>query len=45
VFWLAARANKKPTAIASRGFLSKFYLGATSSPGVADYYYDHSNYL
>jgi hypothetical protein len=45
VFWLVVRANKKPTAVASRGFLSKFYLGATSTPGIADYDDDQSNYL
>jgi len=28
--------NKKPTTVASRGFLSKFYLTATSTNGVAD---------
>jgi hypothetical protein len=29
--------NKKPTAVASRGFLSKSFLTSTSTDGVADY--------
>ncbi|HYG25140.1 MAG TPA: hypothetical protein VEH04_20420 [Verrucomicrobiae bacterium] len=36
----AARDNKKPTTVSSRGFLSKFFLLPTSTNGVVRYYYD-----
>src|SRR5262245_29007827 len=35
-----SRANKKPTTVASRGFLSKFRLASTSPAGGADNYND-----
>jgi hypothetical protein len=42
------RANKKPTTVASRGFLLKIALRATSPNGVADYddnrYWDLQRY-
>jgi hypothetical protein len=37
VFWLAAADIKKPTTVASRGFLSKFSSPSTNANGVANY--------
>jgi hypothetical protein len=34
--WLVARIKQKPTAVASRGFLSKFNLTTTSANGVGN---------
>jgi hypothetical protein len=40
--WLWAM-NKKPTTVASRGWLSRFYSGATSPGGVAVGYDDRDS--
>jgi len=37
LFWPAAADNKKPTAVSSRGFLSKFSSVSTSADGVVSY--------
>ena len=48
-FWFVAGlsrgSNKKPTTVASRGFLSKFYSASTSPGGIAAYGNDYQNDL
>jgi hypothetical protein len=42
--WRLAEGNKKPTAVASRGFLLNFFR-STSANGVGDYNDDYINSL
>jgi len=44
MFVAGGAGNKKPTAVASRGFLSKACLTSTSANGIAGYD-DYQNYL